>query len=1124
VSISNNVLAEQYVFGTNIRINDDSGNKPQRTPEIAVTDNGDIYVVWGDERNGDSDIFISKSTDGGNLFGDQTQDTDIKVDNDLGTASQRDPAIDTYGNKIYVVWMDDRPGFYHIYFSKSTDNGETFSGNIKVDNLLNSVVCEYPDIAVSPVNGKISVVWQALDKIYYSESTDGGSTFIPSVLVDSSAPSGIMQKYPKIAIGSEGDKYITWQDNRSGGLNYDIYFATASSASTSFGGVIRVDEGSGTTETWRPAIASYGTSNVYITWKDERNGPSGDIFFDKSTNKGSSWGTDKHVDDQSPGSKIQDKPSIAVDNSGKIHITWEDKRTPNYQIYYANSSDGGSSFNANIHVDDSQQNIECNEPSIITNGANKVYVVWKDKRNQNFDIFFSRWGIKGQMGYSPTLSEPKISPQVGGKGDKFKWEVIYTDLDNDAPALGYPKVHIYTDHSGTIELPGSPFDMLPKAFQDGLYTNGEIYSISKTLNEDYDYAYKFEAQASAGDTSVVKTKLKLGPIIDVTPPIFSNPTPKSNKWQNTQSVECSITISDQGGSGVDNTRIKYQYMTNGSSEFSRYYTNAKVVSIADGFTCSATITFQEGAENYVRWNATDLVQSGEGYSLSESYEVKIDTTGPSFTNPVPLDIHWQNKESVTCSITVNDLASSGVNGSSILYYYKPSGTALYIGPFSAAMAETGESIKVTTPEPVPFYNGEENYIKWTAKDLSDNIGISTEFQVRIDTNRRDNTPPSSPRELKPTDTSDNTPQINWRESTDADKDKLEYFIQIGTYIDGSDVLPWTSTDTFNFYIVKSPLLVGTYYVQIKAYDDLDYSPTLQSMMNITATSINRPPTAPNSITPNLSPSQQPTISWSGAFDADNDTLMYFIQIGKNPNGAEILEWTPVGKNEYYTAPVTFDYGVYYIQLMSYDGEATSEPHSEMIKIAVFFPEMEMNRKLTVTQGDISTSLEIKITNDGTMSDNITLNITGDLTEKSTVTFTHKPSTPIQIEPGENKTITITIGLPALILRGDHTFKVEAMSEDGDTTTGTRTITLTVNPKKPNNGTPNGNGDGTTESESFLGGLLPMIILLIVVVVIIAVVAGVLVRSRKRKMDEKDKDDFFRRKDDYEKLYGPKKEY
>jgi hypothetical protein len=439
--------------------------------------------------------------------------------------------------------MDDRTSVYHIYFAKSTDNGATFGTNVKVDSSPSDAICEYPDITVTS-SGTICVVWQEYLSskgnydVYYSESNDGGSNFITRVRVDDTDTGSSNQKYPKIAVGDNGDKYVTWQDDRS--ANNDIYFAHATT--TSFETNKRVDSGPGTDDQSRPTIGSYGISNVYIAWRDKRDSLGGDIYFSKSTDKGSNFATDKRVDDASSVDPLQDFPELTVNTAGDVYVTWIDKRTSrggsesegssraiNQRIYFANSTDGGSTFNPNIRVDDTgsaTDNVDKNTPTIAMRGQNNIYITWQDRRNGNDDIYTARWGLASQMvGYAPTLTNPwvkekDLGEQMGGVNDRFKYTVTYTDLENNGPASGYPKLYIYTDQTKSSQLSGSPFAMSKQIDQDGDYTNGEIYLKELVIGEEGNFAYLMEAKAAEGNKTLVKTNLLLGPKVDDTLPTF----------------------------------------------------------------------------------------------------------------------------------------------------------------------------------------------------------------------------------------------------------------------------------------------------------------------------------------------------------------------------------------------------------------------------------------------------------------------------------------------------------------------------------------------------------------------------------------------------------------------------
>ncbi len=99
------------------------------SPSLAVDPDGTIYASWMDGRNGDEDVFLKRSSDGG-----QTWSPPIRVnDNPLrdGT-SQYMPRVDVGGGgRVDVVFYDRRNDaqdvLTDVYLATSTDGGDTFT-------------------------------------------------------------------------------------------------------------------------------------------------------------------------------------------------------------------------------------------------------------------------------------------------------------------------------------------------------------------------------------------------------------------------------------------------------------------------------------------------------------------------------------------------------------------------------------------------------------------------------------------------------------------------------------------------------------------------------------------------------------------------------------------------------------------------------------------------------------------------------------------------------------------------------------------------------------------------------------------------------------------------------------
>lgn len=113
--------------------------------------------------------------------------------------------------------------------------------------------------------------------------------------------------------------------------------------------------------------------------------------------------------------------NVAVSDSGVIHVVWKvpnlitDPPGPNDGIYYTRSTNGGTSFEAEVKVRDAANLPTVSgsyiEPEITSGGLNDVYICFPNKDNQ-MEILHSadsgaNWGNPVVAGNAGTISEQK---------------------------------------------------------------------------------------------------------------------------------------------------------------------------------------------------------------------------------------------------------------------------------------------------------------------------------------------------------------------------------------------------------------------------------------------------------------------------------------------------------------------------------------------------------------------------------------------------------------------------------------------------------------------------------------------------------------------------------------------
>ena len=131
-------------------------------------------------------------------------------------------------------------------------------------------------------------------------------------------------------------------------------------------------------------------------------------------------------------------------------------------------------------------------------------------------------------------------------------------------------------------------------------------------------------------------------------------------------------------------------------------------------------------------NITNIAGNGKGLSVYK-FEIRVEDTKISFTKPTPAENIWHNTLSINCGITISDAAGWQINGSSIEYSISTSGPiSENFGSWINA-GKTGSQDSYTTTVTVQFSNGDNNYIRWRAKNVASQIyGGSEPFRIRID--------------------------------------------------------------------------------------------------------------------------------------------------------------------------------------------------------------------------------------------------------------------------------------------------------------------------------------------------------------------------------------------------------
>ena len=235
-----------------------SGHDGGFTPVVDVDSNGIVYTAWASSPNGPRQVLLVRSSDLGITL---TQPVDVSNSSAEGFA----PVIAISDNDaVNIAWQDTRSGTSQIFFSRSTDGGMTFSNPLQLS--AGSVAASGPEIVADRLGG-LSIAWiepQATggSRIVISRSIDGGQTFSAPAVVTS----GRSADFSDLAIwAARNITYIAFTDN-----NADQVFLTQSHSDLlTFSTPVQLshaDTSKGRAHS--PSLAVDGNGKIHAVWID----------------------------------------------------------------------------------------------------------------------------------------------------------------------------------------------------------------------------------------------------------------------------------------------------------------------------------------------------------------------------------------------------------------------------------------------------------------------------------------------------------------------------------------------------------------------------------------------------------------------------------------------------------------------------------------------------------------------------------------------------------------------------------------------------------------------------------------------------------------------------------------
>jgi hypothetical protein len=336
-------------FGNEINLSNNPGFSEH--PQIAAWGNN-VYIAWIDNsplasssaqtEEDNKKIMFTKSTDGGNTFGETI------ILGDVPRADSSNLEIAATGNNVYAVWQvtpltkqfnagqeDIKTG--SIYLVASADNGETFQ---QTKSLSDNVLKSYPKVAA--YENKVYVLWNVGiigdntnkgdntdNGIYLTKSFDSGKSFDEPIKLNAN-----WNSVGESQIAASGNSvYVVWGGNPDEKVAGNLFYTTSSDNGVSFSAARALTE----KNTLNAEVAATNNGDaVYLAWQGVLPDGNEEIFIKESVDRGATFTQDNQNVSKNEG--ISECTSIAIsEDSSRVYLAWEDSPVNNHEILFAYS-------------------------------------------------------------------------------------------------------------------------------------------------------------------------------------------------------------------------------------------------------------------------------------------------------------------------------------------------------------------------------------------------------------------------------------------------------------------------------------------------------------------------------------------------------------------------------------------------------------------------------------------------------------------------------------------------------------------------------------------------------------------------------------------------------------------
>ncbi|NLE75392.1 MAG: DNRLRE domain-containing protein [Chloroflexi bacterium] len=380
----------------------------QRSGAVAVAPDGSALVAWTDERNSNTDIFVTRlAADGAPLWGG-----DRRVDSDTGVADAKYPRVALAGDgAACIVWQDNRNGHWDIYMQRLAPDGSLlWPQDQRVNTDAGTGKQEIPDVAALSDTSCV-VVWKdsrdlaSFDaEIYTQRIGPAGQHLWPQdVRVNGDSTRARAQDYPHLGVDVADRIYVVWQDNHEhvSGLIWDVFAQSLTAEGIRRWASDLVVSADPSGSQCLPTIGVAADGFAYVTWFDTDGAynDAGRITVQRVESDGvRGWSSDQQISPMSV--NWPPFPVVAVDPLGHATVAWvlrPEAAEPGDIWAQRLAPNGAELWPVDVTVPAGGGDAEQDNPALAGFPGGGALAVWTDNRvvRGSTDIFGQRLEATG---------------------------------------------------------------------------------------------------------------------------------------------------------------------------------------------------------------------------------------------------------------------------------------------------------------------------------------------------------------------------------------------------------------------------------------------------------------------------------------------------------------------------------------------------------------------------------------------------------------------------------------------------------------------------------------------------------------------------------------------------------